>query len=611
MYMDMDKYNVCVVTCKQGATTKEVHVERGTSLLRALRSMGIVLDAGCGGLGKCGRCKVMTDGILGRPSQIEMKHLGEELDEGWRLACQATVEGDVDVYVDILDVGGKARFVDVNGDAFGQISPSVVKEKIDIDLDDKGATSLRDLICSILGKPHLSFRPEALADISALLSDIGTICAYLVTIDDQCIAAFPENYDKSAYGFVCDLGTTTLSMALVDLSSGKVVSGYTKTNPQKSYGADVISRISAALSSEGLHEMRSVLLESISEMMRHCLKEAKVNKKDVFELLVLGNTVMEHIFWGISPKSFARSPYLPVFTDGLTSEASNFPGLLMHPLGRVRTVPAIARFVGGDMTALLFELMSLNPKLPSLVIDLGTNGEIGLVLNDAIFVTSAAAGPAFEGGAISCGMPATDGAIYALHWDEKYGLKPMVLGNTKPKGMCGSGIISALALFIRLGLIEESGRIKDPESIKDETLLSKIKIEDEKNERKIIIAEDVALTQWDIRQLQLAKGAIYAAVEILTEEAGLNADALNAIYLAGSFGSCLNPKDVMDIRLLPKAFKGEVVALGNGALKGGLRLLLKGRKAFEDVDPMLSKVRYVDIEERGFSQRFLASLFFR
>jgi len=608
MYTDKD--NICVVTCRQGSATKEVHVERGTSLLRALRSMGIVLDAACGGLGKCGRCKVLAEGILSRPSRVEMKHLGEELDEGWRLACQATVEGDVDVYIDALDVGGKARFVDVSGDAFGQISPSVVKEKIEIVLNDKEATSLKDLIRCISGKPHLSFRPEALADMSALLTDIGTISAHLVTIDDECIAVFPENSGNFAYGFVCDLGTTTLSIALVDLSSGKVISGYTKTNPQKSYGADVISRISAALSSEGLYELRSILLESIIKMMEHCLKEARVNKEDVFELLVLGNTVMEHIFWGISPKSLARSPYLPVFTDSLASEASNFPELLMHPLGRVRTVPAIAKFVGGDMTALLFELMSLNPKMPSLVIDLGTNGEIGLVSDNALFVTSAAAGPAFEGGAVTCGMPATDGAIYEILWDEEDGLKPLVLGNAKPKGMCGSGIVSAVALFIRLGLIEESGRIKDPESI-DKALLSKVKVKDEKNERKIIITENVALTQSDIRQLQLAKSAIFSAVEILMEEADLNPDALNAIYLAGSFGSYLNPTDVMDIYLLPKGFKGDVITLGNGALRGGLRLLLKGHKALEDIYPMLSKVRYVDIEERGFSKRFLSNLFFR
>jgi uncharacterized 2Fe-2S/4Fe-4S cluster protein (DUF4445 family) len=240
------------------------------------------------------------------------------------------------------------------------------------------------------------------------------------------------------------------------------------------------------------------------------------------------------------------------------------------------------------------------------VIDLGTNGEIGLILDEKIFITSAAAGPAFEGGAISCGTIATDGAIYSLEEDGEHGIKALTIGEGIVKGLCGSGVISAVALFKKMGLIDDTGRIKDPDEIGEKAIASLIVREE--GRRKIMIADGIALTQSDIRQVQLAKGAISAAIDLILEKACLGGESLSAVYLAGAFGNYLNPEDVIDIGLLPKDLKGEVKCLGNAALSGGVRFVLGGRESFKALDRILSKIEFIDIEKENFNEKFLSKL---
>lgn len=600
---------LCDVIYAYKGIARKVAVKPDTSLLDALISAGIVLDAACGGQGKCGQCRVLARGALTEPSDEEVDKLGPEiLGLGWRLACQAFVKGNVEVIVDDFKTDSRSKLID---SAFFEKNfilhhPSVMEEKVNLRWDDLTAGSVSEALAKALGKEELKIRPEALQEMSIYWEEGEGWRGSMVKIDEEYVAIFSGHEEKPLCAFVCDVGTTAISIVLLDLKIGKILSHRTIANPQRTFGADIISRISKAINPKDLLKMQTMLIDSIAMSMRQCLEETNISKERVFEILILGNTVMEHLFWGISPKPLARTPYVPVFKNILSSEGFRFSALPMHPSGRIWSMPIVDKFVGGDMISVLFELLSLGPKIPCLVIDLGTNGEIGLILDDKIFITSAAAGPAFEGGAISCGMVATDGAIYSLEKDGEHGIKALTIGEGIAKGLCGSGVISAVALFKKMGLIDDTGRIKDPDEIGEKAIASLIVKEE--GRRKIMIADDITLTQSDIRQVQLAKGAISTAIDLILEKACLGGESLSAVYLAGSFGSYLNPEDVTDIGLLPKDLTGEIKCLGNAALSGGVRFVLGGRESFKALDHILSNIEFIDIEKENFNEKFLSKL---
>lgn len=357
--------------------------------------------------------------------------------------------------------------------------------------------------------------------------------------------------DRNGYGVAVDLGTTTVSISLYDLATGKLSGTVSRWNDQGSFGADVISRIGYCRDHEnGLKILSDCIRCQILAMLEQLCEQSNIDIRDISEGFLAGNTVMEHIFAGLSPDSIASAPYQPLsyFDAGQKTELKGIPFYLS---------PCIAGYVGGDITAGLLNGEVCRPDQNTLFIDVGTNGEI--VLNTAGHMTACAVacGPAFEGAGIECGMPAAEGAVSRVSLTED-GLSFEVIGGGRAKGICGSGLLDLISCLLELGCIDESGRL-----------------EMEDGSDAFYLTEDVYITQKDVRQLQLAKAAVAAGIERLLQTCGLSCKEIDHLYLAGGFGTRLRPESAIRIGMLPPELEDRITPLGNTALSGASMALLK------------------------------------
>ena len=356
---------------------------------------------------------------------------------------------------------------------------------------------------------------------------------------------------RSGYGAAVDLGTTTVAVKLYRLTDGAVLGSVSQWNAQKSCGGDVITRIDYCMKNEsGLAELSRMIRSQIKEMISDLCQENSISYRDLTEIVLAGNTVMQHIFAGLSPVSIASAPFTPqtMFDDGAPYELCGVP---------VHFSPCVSGYVGGDITAGLLHTGLFERGGNSLFIDVGTNGEMALGDQDGFTACAVASGPAFEGAEIACGMPAADGAIYAVELTED-GLSYEVQGGGEARGLCGSGLLDLIACLLDLGYIDESGCL----------------IEDENGEAVFRLTDTVYLTQRDIRQLQLAKAAVAAGIRLLLREQNLTFDDLDMLYLAGGFGNRLRVESAIRIGMLPRELSGRIVPVGNAALAGAEQALL-------------------------------------
>ena len=355
-----------------------------------------------------------------------------------------------------------------------------------------------------------------------------------------------------------DIGTTTLAMALVSLDSGKVVRRVTRTNPQTSFGADVISRIGHCMS-HGASELQRVLIREINAMIRSlCLSRVPY-------LYAAGNTTMLHLFCGVDCSSLGKAPYTPVFLEAQTLDASS---LGIEGVDTVVTLPGAAAFVGADISAGLGHIASPKDGCHSLLIDLGTNAEIVLFNRSHALCTAAAAGPCFEGANISCGMSATDGAICRVVGDDP--LLCETIGHKKACGICGTGLIDVIAALLDNETIDETGFMEDG---------------------RAELAEGVFLTQADVREYQLAKSAVCSGVMTLLETAGITAADIDTVYLAGGFAAEISIRSAVRTGLLPEELTGKCVSIGNSSLLGTVDYALGNRRA----DAITKNMTYIDL----------------
>ncbi len=385
----------------------------------------------------------------------------------------------------------------------------------------------------------------------------------LTDFAEQALAAEPGDRDAPSrgIGLAVDFGTTTLAAALCDLGSGEVRAVVSKANPQSARGDDVVTRAEYASRGETeLREMQRRAIDAIQELAAEALAEAGLRDRDICRIAVGANTIMNHLLLGVDPGPLTRSPFTPGFfrVDPVGAETlgwrrdktpSSPPSVLI--------VPNIAAFVGGDVTAGVIAHGVLEPGRAVLFLDIGTNGEIVLSANGKAYACAAAAGPAFEGARISQGMRAVPGAISRVSVDEKGELAVGVIGDGLPaKGLCGTGLLDAVAALARLGVIDETGQLSN-------------------NAAAVRLTESVSLTQKDVRELQLAKGAIAAGVRVLLEIAGLRAEDVGSVLLAGGFGNYLAPESVLATGLLPQGIRPEAIRpVGNAALAGTRLYLL-------------------------------------
>lgn len=585
-------------------TGRQVYVLNESILLEAAAQAGLILQTPCGGAGKCGKCKVRIISGVCKPSATCLAVLGREnIENGFRLACQAKVGGDLTIEIPNESLFESQQQILVQG-AGGRLhlQPAVSKHYIDLGQPDQ-KTAMSDI-----ERIRAAIKPAVFNDISiATMRMLPTALrankfkGTIVMADHELIDFEPGDTRGKCYGVALDLGTTTLVGTLVNLNNGADVAIEAGINPQTSYGDDVISRIRLCREdNNGLSQLQRVIIGAMNNIIDKLILEGKIARRDIYEMVIAGNTTMQQIACGINPSALGEMPFVPVFTDALELHASEL-GLEINQNGRVYVFPQIGGFVGGDTVAGLVASGLINLDETTLFVDIGTNGEIVLKHKDRIMATSVAAGPAFEGARISCGMRATGGAIEKVIFNDDVIFN--VIGNTRPAGLCGSAMIDLVAEMLRIGAIDQTGRILSPSELPAglSNSLRKRFVEKEgqvgfilAQKSETVSGQPLVITQRDIRELQLATAAIRAGINILLRMEQIEPCDIDGVLLAGAFGNFIRRNHARRIGLLP-AIPGERVRfIGNASLMGAKRAVLsvaeKGHAA-----KIRRKVQHIDL----------------
>ncbi len=588
----------------QGDRIEEFKIEQKMNLYDLINQKGYQLTAYCGGEGTCKKCRVRL-----KPAP-ELKSIEEEIfsekekTEGVRLAClhqakkdlevSLDTEGDINVLTGTAEVGGRLN----SGWRLADFKP----EKPDLDdqrsyltryLDKTGTTNIGD---------------NFIADIKALDSKVQELTA--VCCQDKLVGVVPVTEERNLLGVAVDIGTTTLVLYLYDLETGEKLAVDSMYNPQKEFGADVISRIQFANKSrENTEKLQQVLVDRLNQGLTDLSAEAGVKNDDIYRIAFAGNTTMLHTLLGFDPIDIAKSPFIPDFTEGLNLSPDSI-GLEINSEAELLLLPSISAYVGADIIGGLLAAGLGESMENELLIDIGTNGEIALGNNSEIYTCSVAAGPSFEGSNISSGMAALAGAI------ERFEIRAdsfdyQTINAAKPRGICGSGLLDLVAGFLEIGLIDPKGKFNDKENMSE---FWQDRFDEEKKE-VLIFSEDkaenkISLTQKDIRQLQLAKGAIRAGIEVLAARLDIKLAEIKKVYLVGGFANYLDPDNTILIGMLPEIFEGKIIQFGNGS-GAGASLYLLDRDLEEIVGLLKKRIKYIELsKDADFQEKFIEELNF-
>jgi uncharacterized 2Fe-2S/4Fe-4S cluster protein (DUF4445 family) len=590
-----------------------VSVGVGTRLLEAIQGASLPFPTECGGKGKCGKCGVSCDKGLAPALAREEAALREHgLGSDIRLACMATVVGNATVVLESRDGHSGDKGANPSQSPL-DVDPrfGVLRANVPAASSEKPTSLVRRIleVAAAAGETSMTVDIDLVRSLPYGLSH-GEV---RLVIGAGHLLAVEEDADKrvrSLYGLAVDVGTTTIVMYLMDLTSGSCVDTQSAENPQTSFGADVLSRISTARHDETkFHELRAVLITSVNGLLDALLGRTGISRDDIWDAVVVGNTTMMHFFLGLSPGSLAVIPYNSVTDEAVESTATNV-GLRIARGGRVRTLPGCASFVGADTVAAVVASGMQESPGDRLLIDIGTNGEIVLGNSERLITCSAAAGPAFEGANIQSGVRAVAGAIDRVRVEDD--LIVGTIADAEAIGICGSGVIDAVYACRSAGLIGRNGNIVRTHS---NPRLARRVVEWGRG-RAIILTRDhgtdpqILLTQEDVRQVQLAKGAIRAGVELLLEEKGLNARDIQEVILAGAFGSYVRPESAVGIGLIPALSVCRVQAIGNAAGRGAQMTLLS-KAVYEESLALSKAMEYVPLSAQpNFHRRFLEGMTF-
>jgi uncharacterized 2Fe-2S/4Fe-4S cluster protein (DUF4445 family) len=565
----------------------------GESLHDMLARLGFSLNAPCGGNGRCGKCRVLISNAK-QPTETDLKLIdAEDLSAGFRLACATEPFEGMDVRFE--QAGDKPAHIATEGKSVKyEFSPQVSIKHVTLaepELSDQGADIER--LENALGFGSLDVSRGLLMQLPAALRQ-GGWKASAVLKGSRLLGLNPSGL----YGVAVDIGTTTLACYLMDLITGAELAVASSLNPQKAWGDDVISRCDAARSGS-LEELQKAVALEIDGLIGGMCAKAAISRSDIFQAVIAGNTVMLHLFAGISPENIALSPFIPAFSCAVDFSAREL-GLNFNPEAVVTLLPGVAAYVGADTVAGMLAAGMNEACEPSLLIDIGTNGEIALSAGGKLYACSTAAGPAFEGAHISSGMGGIAGAINKVTFTD--GIRFSTIGNAPVRGVCGSGLLDLVAGFLDCGAIDETGRI-DPDSAP-----SWVEIED--NKLAVCKEAGIWLTGRDVREVQLAKGAIAAGVEVLFNEAGIKASDIRHVWLAGGFGSYMDRRSACRVGLIPMELMDRTAAIGNSSGAGAKAALLS-QAAMAEAKRLSRAVRYVELSARkDFQDLFMDKMMF-
>jgi uncharacterized 2Fe-2S/4Fe-4S cluster protein (DUF4445 family) len=524
-----------------GNKTRIIECEPGNSLYALLSHEGL-MDAPCGGTGLCGKCKVRIESQEVIPAnESQTFFTPEQIAAGWRLACNYQVASDISVELpqqlemsNIISQGYIKEFI--------HAPAALLKADAPLELPADGKNAAVSAACSI----------------------------------------------KDCYGVAIDIGTTTVIATLVDLNRGKEIESLACLNGQKAFGQDVISRIHyAGINDRGTEVLHKKIIHDLSSLIKELCRRHNLTADNVYDVCVAGNTTMIHLLAGINPAGMGKTPYLPAFQGALTLNGLNL-GLPVAAACNVYCLPAVSSFVGGDITGGILACGLETTGEKTLFIDIGTNGEIVLVDGKRFCACSCAAGPALEGMNISCGVRAAPGAIedVIIIGDT---IKYVTIGGAAATGICGSGLLSAIAEMRRAGIINKSGRLQAHALV--ETAAGK--------KRMIIDAQrHIYLTQQDIRQVQLAKGAILSGVYALLNAVGMKVGELDRVIVAGQFGAHLKAESIIGSGLLPPEWGQSIGYAGNTSKSGALVCLL-AQPERTVIEHLAENIQYIGLSLLG------------
>jgi len=617
---------------------KIIEVERDKSILSAAISAGVYINSACGGDGVCGRCKVIVKSgkVIAQPDgAITPKEKRQHI----YLACLTTIHSDAEVEI---PPGSRLDFEKLTAQELdlrlkGLYSESEEIEPASADLSEGifVHSPLATKLYLELPQPNLEDRISDLErlyrevrkiqDIPVMQTGLANIrqlgellrdSDWKVTVtlgkrNDTVEIVLIESGDSSKknFGLAFDIGTTTISGQLVDLNSKKVLGTKATYNKQASFGSDVITRIIYAQEEDGLEKLHLAVVDTMNLMVKELIREHNIDLNDVTCILCAGNTTMMHLLLSVDPAYIRREPYVPTANFVPTVRAAE-AGININPRGLLSCVPGVSSYAGGDTTAGVLSCGLYKEEDLSLLIDIGTNGEIVLGNKDFLVACAASAGPAFEGSGVSCGMRASSGAIQKVKINPKdFQLTYDTIGNTKPRGLCGSGYIDIIAQMLAAGLIDKSGKIKIEGS-------KRLRSGDSGREFVVAFKEeadsasDIVITEADIENLKRAKAAIYSASAILAKHMNLEFSKIKKVFIAGGFGTYLDVENAVRIGLLPDLERKKFVFVGNSALAGARQMLLSC-EAMKTAEEVARNITYFELSvDPGYMDEYMAALFF-
>lgn len=562
-----------------------IEVEKGTTLLDAIRKAKLEIETPCNGLGSCGRCKVIARGQLSQSENEEIRFIDES--KGERLSCMALVIGEVEVELieseKLLKTVNKGYSIDVSVDSpiknkrLPQINNQSPKPYLDYLAYDFNSVELYRKIINIEEN-----NPEEI---------------WGVVFEDRLLDI--SNCEKQILGVAIDIGTTGISYYLIDLSNGKILEKSSSLNPQTQYGGDVLTRITYCMEDPlGAIKLQELIVEEINNSIKN-LVGSLYSIGDIYHVAVSANTTMLHLLFGINPRSLAKAPYRAVFLSPKDNKARDI-AMEVNREAILTIIPAVSSYVGGDIVSGIMASDFQNNK-EAIFIDIGTNGELVALKDGKIISTSTAAGPALEGMNIECGCRAQRGAIETFDIDEEYNIHYTTIGGEKAIGICGSGLIDIAGAMVKRNILMKSGRWNKNLDTK---------VADRLVDKRFYITDDVFISQKDIRQIQLAKGAIATGVILMLKEIGLTIEEISKVYIAGAFGYHVNPDNIKTIGLIPNGFSGEISFLGNTSLEGA-RLVLINKKCLEKVYDIKEEMKVLELSLReDFQDVFVSQLNF-
>ncbi len=542
---------------------KFVEAEEGSNLLEVWRSAGLMPDAPCGGRGKCGKCRVR---ILGEETRVVK-------------ACEMRVHGDMELDTEYVEngyhilTGGRTRAVSFH--------PAVRKVRVQVPMARIGEcrsdwTRFTDALSRTEERAGQEYRVNLkAASVLGKLQKETQGMVWAVVSEGHILQVSAE--EPQIYMAAVDIGTTTVAAYLLDGETGAVRAIASGKNPQAQYGADVINRANYCL----LHGMEGVtgcIRETVNQLVAELAQKAGIAVQEICALSVVGNTCMHHMFLGAAVYSLTKAPYVPAVQEAMICSSRDY-GIALHPEAELWMLPNIAGFVGADTVGCLLSSGLAEEQEWTLLVDIGTNGEMVLGKNGRLLACSTAAGPAFEGAGISCGMRGASGAISHVRWSGQ-AWEYETIDSGKPLGICGSGILDLVAELRRSGQMDEGGYLEE-----------EITLADGKESGN---GEPIQFTQRDVRQLQLAKAAIAAGIRMLAMRAGIEVKEIQKVWIAGAFGNYMSPESACAIGLIPQELSGKIRMIGNAAGEGA-KLVLKDRGLWEEAQKLAAEAEFVEL----------------